>query len=79
MDRHSDWTKAKLELSEASKRYATWASMPDYVRLQMPRREFNRCRSEAFKALKLADLRCEQAGEAARRANRLIDTAGMHG
>ena len=70
MDRHTDWTKAKQELSEASKRYDVWLTMPDDVRSQMPVLEYRRRRSKARQALKRADELCRSASMAARQAAR---------
>lgn len=70
MDWHTDWTKAKQELSEASKRYTVWASMPDDVRSRMSDMEYRRRRSQARQALKRADALCRSASIVARQAAR---------
>ena len=70
MDRHSDWIKAKQELSEASKRYNVWVSMPDHVRSQLTTLEYRRRRSQARQALRDADALCRKASLAARQAVR---------
>ena len=44
MDRHTDWVKAKQDLSEASKRYTTWLAMPDNMRSVMSVAEYRRRR-----------------------------------
>lgn len=65
-----DWMKAKSELSEASKRYAVWMSMPDDVRSQMSDAEYRRRRAQARQALRRADALCRSAGKAARQSAR---------
>lgn len=70
MERHTDWTKAKQELSEASRRYTVWMSMPDDVRAQLSVLEYRRRRSQARQALKRADELCRSASMAARQAAR---------
>lgn len=70
MDRHTDWAKAKQELSEASRRYDVWLTMPDDVRSRMPALEYRRRRSKARQALKRADALCRSASMAARQAAR---------
>ncbi|RYB07107.1 hypothetical protein [Lichenibacterium ramalinae] len=75
MERHSDWTKAKQDLSEASKRYTVWVSMPDDVRSRMSDMEYRRRRSQARQALKRADALCRSASIAARQAARSASVA----
>ena len=75
MERHSDWTKAKQDLSAASKRYSVWVSMPDDVRSQMSSIEYRRRRSQAHQALKRADALCRSASMATRQAARSANAA----
>ena len=70
MDRHANWAKAKQDLSEASKRYTSWVSMPDNVRSQMTVLEYRRRRSQARQVLKQADALCRVTSLAARQAAR---------
>ena len=70
MDRHADWAKAKQDLSDASKRYNVWVSMPDDTRSKMTALEYRRRRSQARQALKQADALCRNASLAARQAAR---------
>ena len=65
-----DWTTAKQELSEASKRYALWMAMPDDVRSLMPDAEYRRRRAQARQALRRADALCRSASKAARQSAR---------
>lgn len=70
MERHTDWTKAKQVLSDASKRYTVWMSMPEHVRSQMSDAEYRRRRAQARQALRQADALCRSASMAARQAAR---------
>ena len=75
MDRHTDWLKAKQELSEASKQYDVWLTMPAHVRSRMSTADFKRRRSLALQALRRADNLCRSASVAARLAARAQNEA----
>lgn len=70
MDLACDWTEAKQKLSEVSRQYSAWHSMPDHLRARMPVLEYRRRCSEAREALRRADDLCRRASMAARQAAR---------
>lgn len=65
-----DWSRAKRELSEASKLYGAWKAMPDHVRSQISALEYRRRCVQVRQALKRADDLCRSASLAARQAAR---------
>ena len=70
MDWHAEWTKAKHQLSEASKNHHAWVAMPRDVRSRMSVVQYRQKRATALQRLKQADAFCREAAAAARRGSR---------
>ena len=77
MDLAPDLTEARQRLSEVSRQYSAWHSMPDHIRAKMTALEYRRRCSEARQALKRADDLCRRASMVARQAARSGNVASQ--